>query len=102
MVNNTRKNNHGIPLRDRINKQMHAGMIYPTKSKGIKEWCRIDKDCKYYVSSWSNGPKFGNLISRTAYDMHSGRIVNHLVFNEYRNPEDLHKNYLKESTGLKL
>ena len=51
MVNNMRKNKHGIPLRDRINKQMHAGMIYPTKSKGIKEWCRIDKDCKYYVSS---------------------------------------------------
>ena len=91
MVNNMRRNKHAIPLRDRMAKQMLTGMIYPTMNKGIKEWCRIDKDCKYYVSSWSNGPKFSNVISRTTYDMHSGRIINHLVFSEYTNGRDLHK-----------
>ena len=60
-------------------------------NKGIKEWCRIDKDCKCYVTSWSNGPKLRILISRNTYGMHSGRIINHLVFNEYTNPGDLHK-----------
>ena len=37
MVNNMRRNKHGIPLRDRIAKQMDRGMIYPTMNKGIKE-----------------------------------------------------------------
>ena len=44
MVSNMRRNKHGIPLRDRIAKQMLRGMIYPTMNKGIKEWCRIAKD----------------------------------------------------------
>ena len=91
MVDNMRRNKHGIPLKDRITKKMLRGMTYPTMNKGIMEWCRIDKDCKYYVSSWINGPKLRNIISRTTYDMHSGRIINHLVFNEHTNGEDLHK-----------
>ena len=84
-------------------KQMLQGIVYPTMNKGIKEWCRIDKDCKYYVSTWSNGPKFRNVNSSTTYEIHSGRIINHLVFNEHTNPIDFHKkNYQKELTGSKL
>ena len=91
MVNNIRRNTYDIPLRDRIDKQMHAGMIYPTKSKGIKEWCRIDKDCKHYVATWTYVPKWSDVISRTTYDMHSGTIINLLVSNEYTNLGDFHK-----------
>ena len=70
---------------------MHAGMIYRTKCKGIKKWCRIDKDYKHNVATWTNGPKLSDVISRTTYDMHSGRIINHLVFRDLTNKEDLHK-----------
>ena len=70
---------------------MHGGIIYPTKSNRINEWYRIDKDCKCYVNTWSNGLKWNKVISRTTYDMYSGRIINHLVFNENPNPEDVHK-----------
>ena len=59
--------------------------------KELKEWCWIDKDCKYYVATWTNGPMWSDVISRSTYDMQSGRIINHLVFNEYTNPGDLHK-----------
>ena len=97
MVSNMRRNKHDIPLRDRIAKQMDRGMTYPTMNKGIKEWCRIGKDCKHYVSSWINGPKFSNVISRTTYDMYSGRIINHLVFSEHTNGGDLHNVMLFKS-----
>ena len=99
MASNMRRNINGIPLRDRIAKQMDRGMIYPTMNKGIKEWCRIDIDRQYYVSTWSNGPKYKDVISRTTYDMHSGRIINHLVFNEHTNPTVLHKKKLPEGVN---
>ena len=101
MVNNMRRNNHGIPLRDRMAKQMLVGIVYPTMNKEIKEWCRIDEDCKYCVSSWSNASKLSNVISRTTYDMHSGRIINHLVFNEHTNGGDLHKKLPEEVNWIK-
>ena len=60
-------------------------------SEGINEWCRIYKYWNYFVDTWSNGPEWNKVISRTTYDMYSGRIINYLVFNENTNPEDLKK-----------
>ena len=47
---------------------MWEGIIYPTRSEGINEWFKIDKDCKYFMNTWSNSPEWKKVISRTTYD----------------------------------
>ena len=96
-----RKNKSSISLKDRIGIKKWEGMIYPTLDSGINEWRRIDKDCKNFVDTWSNGPGWNQIISRTTYDIHTGKIIDHLVFNETTSQEDLDRKLPGEVNWIK-
>ena len=54
------------------------------KKNGVKEWSRIDKNRDTFVTSWDRGgPHWSTVISRTTYDMNDGRIIQHMVIDDY-------------------
>ena len=72
---------------------MWEGMIYSTLDSGINERRIVDKDYKHFVDTWSNSPGWNQIISRTTYDMHTGKIIDYFVFNETTNQDDLDKKF---------
>ena len=96
-----RKKMNSIPLKDRMKKKMYEGMVYSTVTSGIKEWCRIAKDNRQFVSTWSNGSSQKQVISRTTYDMHSGKSIEHMVIDENTNSGVLHKRFPKDISWIK-
>ena len=57
---------------------------------------------KYIVDALSNGPGRKQVMSRTTYDMHFGKTIDHLVFDENTNSEELHKNFPKGISWIKI
>ena len=48
-----------------------------------------------------NGPSWKQVISRTTYDMHTGKIIDHLVFTKFTSQEDLDRKLPDGVTWIK-
>ena len=58
---------------------------------GIGEWHREDKGVSSYMTTKLGGPAWKNVISRTTYDLSSGRIIEHLNIDKSVGAATLHR-----------
>ena len=53
--------------------------------KRVHEWQSEDQNRKKFLTTWPGGPKWDKVISRTTYDMETGRIIEHLEIDKRTN-----------------
>ena len=59
--------------------------------KRVHEWQSEDKNRKKFLTTWPGGPKWDKVISRTTYDMETGRIIEHLEIDKRTSATMLHR-----------
>ena len=68
---------------------------------GIREWSREDKGVSSYVTTKLGGPAWKSVISRTTYDLSSGRIIEHLNIDTSVGAATLHRRLPPGVTWIK-
>lgn len=48
---------------------------------GVKEWTRVDHDCKCFMTTKAGGPRWSDVIARTTCDLISAKVIEHLEVN---------------------
>ena len=63
-----------------------------------QEWIRTEY---VFVTTWTGGPKWTDVICRTTYDMESGKIIEHLVIDDHTTAAVLHRKLPKVVNWIK-
>ena len=79
-------------IKERAIAKLQMSLINPdgVVSK-IGKWSREDRDVKRYMTTKTGGPAWNNVVSRTTYDMLTGRIIEHLNIDRSVGAATLHR-----------